>query len=234
LAAKRDSNDYMQVAPPMPAMMRFAQKLSEPPDWAKLQHLLAPVSVQSEGCVQSRTTSVPEQVAPESCVMHWAGLVHATERGPLVQLGIVPPVMGMFPQQTLPEPGQSEGFEQTWSLPESSPDELLPLLLPLPELPLPPVLPPPLLPLLLPDDGDASPSKPVEGEELPQATNRDATEPRHARRWIMDCTLGEDELPARVSNPTPRRFLGRWSPCGKPASPSARVPSCESRLSVES
>jgi len=105
--------DYMQVAPPMPAMMRLAQKLSEPPDWAKLQHLLAPVSVQSEGCVQSRTTSVPEQVAPESCVMHCAAPVHATARGPLVQLGMVPPVMGMFPQQTLPEPGQSEGFEQT-------------------------------------------------------------------------------------------------------------------------
>jgi hypothetical protein len=177
----------------MPAMMRFAQKLSEPPDWAKLQHLLAPVSVQSDGCVQSRTTSLPEQVAPESCVMHCAGLVHATVRGPFVQLGMVPPVMGMFPQQTLPEPGQSDGFEQTWSLPESSPDEplplLLPLLLPLPELPLPPVLPPPLLPPLLPDEGDASPSKPVDGDELPQATARETTEPRHTKRWIMARTL---------------------------------------------
>ncbi len=40
----------MHVAPAMPATMRFAQKLSEPPSCVNVQHLGAPVSVQSPAC----------------------------------------------------------------------------------------------------------------------------------------------------------------------------------------
>ena len=155
----------MHLPPPRPATIAFAQKLSEPPSCVNVQHLLAPDSVQSAVCLHRRTVCVPVQLVPR-LVAHCAAGVQATVIGPVVQLGTVPPVTGMVPQQTAP--GQSVVLAQAKPEPESPPEllvlpEPLPLVLPLPEplllpllvlplLVLPPLvlpLPLPLLPLLL-------------------------------------------------------------------------------------
>jgi hypothetical protein len=89
----------MQVPPPSPATIALAQKLSDPPFSEKVQHLLAPVSVQSAGWAQRRTVWLPVQLVPSE-VAQSAAALQATVSGPVVQLGMVPPVMGMFAQQT--------------------------------------------------------------------------------------------------------------------------------------
>ena len=182
-------------------MIPLAQKLSAPPSWVNVQHLGAPVSVQSAGCLQSRTTWVPLQLVAVF-VAHCAPAVHATEIAPVVQLGMVPPVTGIVPQHTSP-PEQSAGLEQTKAeLPESPLDE--PLLLPLDELPLlelplllvlfPLLLPLEVLPLLLLpllleplDPVDASPLLAPGGvdDEPAQATRRHTAEAADTRRGIM-------------------------------------------------
>jgi hypothetical protein len=143
----------MQVACAIPATMPFAQKSSVPVPCENVQHLGAPVSVQSAGLAHRRTTSVPLQLAVPSCVGHAVEDAQATVSAPVVQLGMVPPVTGMCAQQmgVLGSAVHPAGDEHT--KPPASPP-LLPLLLPLP-LPLPPPLPPPLLlplppPLVLP------------------------------------------------------------------------------------
>jgi hypothetical protein len=133
----------MQVAPPSVASNCSAQKLSEPEPSVNVQHLFAPVSVQSAGFSQRRTVWSPVQEVP-SDVVHCAPGVQATWMGSDVQLGMVPPVRWMWPQHTLAE--QSSGPWQ--AKPASPPEE--PLLLALPEeLPLL-LAPPDELPLLLP------------------------------------------------------------------------------------
>jgi hypothetical protein len=77
----------MQVPPPMVAASWVEQKVSDPLPCVKVQHLGAPVSVQSAGFWQSRTIWVPEHEAP-SFVAHCVAGVHATTTGPVVQFGI--------------------------------------------------------------------------------------------------------------------------------------------------
>jgi len=89
----------MHVPPPNPATRAFEQKLSEPPSCVNVQHLLAPDSVQSALAAQRRTICVPEHVVP-SVVGQLALAAHATTGGSVVQLGTVPPVMAIVPQQT--------------------------------------------------------------------------------------------------------------------------------------
>jgi hypothetical protein len=84
----------MQVPPPMVASNWRVQKLRLPPSCVKVQHLGAPVSVQSAGCAHRRTTCVPVQDAPRDVVQS-AAAAHATESAPVVQLGMLPPVTGM-------------------------------------------------------------------------------------------------------------------------------------------
>jgi hypothetical protein len=158
----------------------------EPPPCEKVQHLLAPVSVQSVLPVeQRRKVWVPVQVLGIIVVdVQLAPVVQATVGLPLVQLaGGEPPVSGTLKQHTSP-PLQSAGelhAKPPSPPPASLPPELDPELPPLlpPELPplLPPLLPPELPPLLppellvlplllplllpLPDDDPPSPSEPT-------------------------------------------------------------------------
>jgi hypothetical protein len=96
----------MHVAPLATASISFAQNVSDPALWAKVQHMGAPDSVHCEAALQRRTTFVPEQSSPPRLVAHWPAGLHATLRLPVVQFGIEPPVTGMSPQQTSP-PAQS-------------------------------------------------------------------------------------------------------------------------------
>jgi outer membrane biosynthesis protein TonB len=110
----------MQVPPPRVASSWLEQKVSDPVPCEKVQHLGAPVSVQSAGAWQRRTTWVPVHVAP-SFVGHCAAGVHATTIGPVVQFGILPPVIGIVPQHTSPLVVHSSGSSQ--AKPASSPPE---------------------------------------------------------------------------------------------------------------
>jgi hypothetical protein len=148
----------------MPASPGLKQKLKEPASCVKEQQLVLPLPafVQSLAEVQSWSCSVPEQLRPATCVGHAEAALQADVTVPVVQLGTVPPVIGMVAQQTCP--GQSAGVmhmpEPPLLLPLLPPLPLLlplllllaPLLLPLPPplLPLLPPLPPPLLLLVLP------------------------------------------------------------------------------------
>jgi hypothetical protein len=158
---------------------------------------------------------VPEQVSPPSFVGQAAAALQEDVSGAVVQLGAVPPVMGISAQQT--SPGQSVGVMQSpvpplllplpppLLLPELLPEllplllpELLPLLLPLllPEL-LPLLLPellplllPELLPLLLPDPPPEL-LLPVPVEPVPlqppvkPAATKTADRATSATRWVM-------------------------------------------------
>jgi hypothetical protein len=180
----------LQAVPPR-AMSPPAQNRMEPPPCEKVQHLLAPLSVQSVPVEQRRKVWVPVQVLGIVVVdVQFAPVLQATSGSPLVQLaGGEPPVSGTLKQHTSP-PMQSAGelhakppSPASASLPPELDPELPPLLPPLlpPELPpllppllppeLPPLLPPELLvlplllPLLLPDEDDEPPSG--EGPTLP-------------------------------------------------------------------
>ena len=205
----------MQVAPPSVASNCRAQKLSEPEPSVNVQHLFAPVSVQSAGFSQRRTVCDPVQEVPSE-VVHCAPGVQATWMGSEVQLGMEPPVRVMWPQQTLPEQSSGPSHAKPASPPEeplllADPEEL-PLLLALPdELPLLPPLelaplelppldePPELLavplllpPLLLPEppplllEVDASPPPPGTLDDEPlHATSRATTATTETGRRLM-------------------------------------------------
>jgi hypothetical protein len=64
------------------------------------------------------------QVKPERLVVQWLGAAHASSMGLVVQLGTVPPVMGMVPQQTSPEV-QSVGSLHGVPPPELEPESPL-------------------------------------------------------------------------------------------------------------
>jgi len=98
----------MHTPPPKAAMNALAQKLRPPPSVPpNVQHCMSPDSVQSVFVEQSRTVCVPLHVVPRD-VLHALLAEHAVEMLPVVQLGTVPPVMGIVPQHTS-FVGQSEG-----------------------------------------------------------------------------------------------------------------------------
>jgi hypothetical protein len=115
--------------------------------------------VQSEFTLHRRTIWVPLQLVPSVVGQLWS-VAHITMGAPFVQLGIMPPVIGMCVQHTWLPPPQSPGLRQA-KPPSICPPELddepelepllLPELLPL-ELPeLDPLLLPELEPLPLPE-----------------------------------------------------------------------------------
>jgi hypothetical protein len=109
----------MHWPPPKAPTSALAQKLSEPPSAPpKVQQTLSAASAQSAFFVQMRTICVPLQLVP-SFVGHEPGAVHAVVRPPVVQLGTVPPVMGIVPQQTSVL-AQSEGAMQVVGTPPVS------------------------------------------------------------------------------------------------------------------
>jgi len=130
--AQRVVAAYWQVPPPNAPTKAFAQKLSVPPSLPasppppKVQQWEAPGSVQSMFVLQRRTVWVPEHVVP-SCVPQAQAGAHEMVIGFVVQLGAVPPVMGILPQQTSDD-GQSEGeaHEEPELDPEPEPQELEP------------------------------------------------------------------------------------------------------------
>jgi hypothetical protein len=128
----------MHVPPPKPATNAFEQKLSDPPSCVNVQHLSLPDSVQSAFIAQSRTVCVPEHVVP-SIVVQLALALHATTGGSVVQLGTVPPVMVIVPQQTGVAPLQPAGDVHADA--PLSPDEESDVAAPSPDPP--PSVPPP-------------------------------------------------------------------------------------------
>jgi hypothetical protein len=169
-----------------PAMVVDAQKLIDVPPSSpgKLQQVGYSVSVQSLFVLQIRKTFVPEQLMPR--FVGQAALVsHANVVVPVVQLGMVPPVMGVVAQQIgaalvhVVELVALVGH----SMPASAPPLEPPLLLP----PLdPPELPPLELPLLEPLP--LLPPAPVEGVELllhAAKTRQTPTEARARMRRLM-------------------------------------------------
>jgi hypothetical protein len=83
-------------------MVELVQKLSDPPSWVKVQHLLLPVPapVQSVAVVHSWTCSFPEHTNPPSIVAHAEAALQVAVRFDVVQLGGLPPVIGISAQHT--------------------------------------------------------------------------------------------------------------------------------------
>jgi hypothetical protein len=148
----------MHFPPPPSATPEFVQKLKEPVPLPNVQHCVLPDSVQSAFALQMRTVLLPVQTNTlPSDVAHDVAALHAMTTFPFVQLGKLPPVIGMSPQHTS-EAGQSAGPVQLdVTVPEPDPEPVWlpdpePGCVPEPDPELEPDCVPDPVPVPLPDD----------------------------------------------------------------------------------